>query len=379
MCRLASLLRRFRLQGNASATDLRQAYFREAKRLHPDCQPVGERVRAEQEFVRLRADFDEALRLLETGGYGGADAARHGAASQGAHQAPWQWSSGWESSHAAGGGARWSSSQWSASSGASSAPGNAASTAVPVVGLAPEVVYPAVGGLLVVAMLCLACFWLHEAEDDSGAPTATNNGRIERLAAAEDGSSVDTASERGSRPGSTVWLRRALEDPGFANLPRAASTAQHDKVIEQLMRADGALGAAHAAAAGGRVWWLERCAASQHCHFSLALHDVRGDTPLHHCARHGQVQACRTLLRLGADPSRRNRWNLAPEHLAMHGGHAEAASLLRGARCGHADQLVARHPDGLGIAVPEAREPGRGARSSKRAAGQKGSAAFVLC
>ncbi|CAK0840310.1 unnamed protein product [Prorocentrum cordatum] len=134
-------------------------------------------------------------------------------------------------------------------------------------------------------------------------------------------------------------------------------------------------GGVHAAAEQGNVWWLECCGASRGCQAQLNDGDLREDTPLHRCARSGQAVACRTLLRLRADPARRNRWGLLPEHLAAHGGHGGVSALLRGARraagaaacspdqragvgggsrgiepyAAEAAQLVSRHPDGLGL------------------------------
>merc|ERR1719422_2485378 len=85
--------------------------------------------------------------------------------------------------------------------------------------------------------------------------------------------------------------------------------------IRQWMRRDPTTGPAHAAAGLGLIWWLERCAASSDCRRQLGVMDLRGDTPLHHCARHGRLPTCKALLRLGADPTQRNNWNLIPEHL----------------------------------------------------------------
>jgi len=111
--------------------------------------------------------------------------------------------------------------------------------------------------------------------------------------------------------------------------------------------------AAHAAASMGRVWWIERCGASPSCRIQLDSGNANGDTPLHHCARGGKKLTCQTLLRLGVDPVKRNRWGLTPEHLAHYSGHGETASLIRGVRRGNSDACRAadRHPDGLGLST----------------------------
>jgi len=124
------------------------------------------------------------------------------------------------------------------------------------------------------------------------------------------------------------------------------------------------LSAVHVAAEDGYVWWLERCGASSACSRTLDVGDERkNDTPLHRCARRGEFSACATLLRLGAKPGVRNKYQLLPEDLATHGGFHDLASLLRIVRLNgnaltttnadediaNAAKAVATHPDGLGI------------------------------
>lgn len=113
---------------------------------------------------------------------------------------------------------------------------------------------------------------------------------------------------------------------------RAKSRRHTSDHVEPQMRQGVALSAAHVAAEDGRIWWLERCGASAACSGMLEEPDGRLDTPLHRCARCGQADACRTLLRLGADPAARNMWRLWPEDLAKNEGHAEIAALLKGIR-----------------------------------------------
>ncbi|CAE8586949.1 unnamed protein product, partial [Polarella glacialis] len=57
-----------------------------------------------------------------------------------------------------------------------------------------------------------------------------------------------------------------------------------------------------------------------------------------------------------ADPTRRNRWSLAPEQLASQTGNIHLSALLRGVRRGGSDpasssalRKARRHPDGIGI------------------------------
>eukprot|EP00439_Symbiodinium_sp_Y106_P032767 s6479_g3.t3 len=74
MSRLAQLLTRFRLPLETTSAELRKAYYREAKLLHPDRNPSSSGAQAFAQlrigfkahaFAQLRADFEEAQKLLE--------------------------------------------------------------------------------------------------------------------------------------------------------------------------------------------------------------------------------------------------------------------------------------------------------------------------
>lgn len=153
------------------------------------------------------------------------------------------------------------------------------------------------------------------------------------------------------RDGAVMRLRKALEEQeGAAEYASISGNEEiHDSVVANLMRRNRALGPAQAAAAAGRVWWLERCNANDSCRSRLLAPDARGDTTLHHCARTGQTAACRALLRMGVDAARRNHWGLAPEHLAAQEGYDETALKLRHGRRGEPGRYHARHFDNLGV------------------------------
>lgn len=317
MCRLTTLLSRFQLPPVATAAELRRAYLREAKRLHPDCNPQADRASAAHAFVRLKADFEEASGLLE----------RAGATveQQVEFNAGWQRQphpTGW-SPHSTG----WTSSGWAADSAASrmEAEARASRDAVPTVGLSPNVVYPAAAALSVSALLTL--FLRSDSNNDNNRPQPTvsmGRGFKLRHALEQDDNSTDVSSDE--------------------NMP----TKLDGPLVDERF---GSAAAAHEAASKGRVWWIERCGASPTCRVNFDTENSNGDTPLHHCARGGQKLTCQTLLRLGVDPVKRNRWGLTPEHLAHYSGHGETASLIRGVRQGTSDACRAadRHPDGFGL------------------------------
>ena len=59
-----------------------------------------------------------------------------------------------------------------------------------------------------------------------------------------------------------------------------------------------------------------------------ALGDL-GFTALHNAAMTGRSEMAQKLLDLGANPSIKNEWGQIAETVAVHGGHAELAKLLR--------------------------------------------------
>jgi len=59
-----------------------------------------------------------------------------------------------------------------------------------------------------------------------------------------------------------------------------------------------------------------------------ALGDM-GFTALHNAAMTGRSEMAQKLLDLGANPSIKNEWGQIAETVAVHGGHAELAKLLR--------------------------------------------------
>lgn len=60
---------------------------------------------------------------------------------------------------------------------------------------------------------------------------------------------------------------------------------------------------------------------------NIQNHNLR--TPLHLAASEGQLKSIRFLVSRGADVNARDRWNHTPYSDALHGGHKEAARLIK--------------------------------------------------
>lgn len=63
MSRIGALFRRFQLPPQATKADLKAAYLRQAKQLHPDVAGKS----SEQQFRQLKEEYDEAMELLRKG------------------------------------------------------------------------------------------------------------------------------------------------------------------------------------------------------------------------------------------------------------------------------------------------------------------------
>eukprot|EP00929_Paragymnodinium_shiwhaense_P033079 TRINITY_DN18233_c0_g1_i2.p1 TRINITY_DN18233_c0_g1~~TRINITY_DN18233_c0_g1_i2.p1 ORF type:complete len:401 (-),score=81.16 TRINITY_DN18233_c0_g1_i2:63-1265(-) len=328
--RLPTLLRSFRLHEQASAAELRKAYLSEAKRLHPDGRTDCDAATAAQEFAELKDRFDEALGLLTTKPKGAAAASPkdpygewRAPAEQAARASRYAW--------------RRSRYEWERGMPSSeTGPYAGTTTAVPVVGWPSHLVYSAVG-LISVLIAGLLAYKLSKAEKEA----------LEGI--------------------QTGRLRQALELSGKSEQQRLAESFAE---AEAPTAPEDGMNTPHHAARRGHIWWLERCAASPACRETLNYGDRRGDTPLHHCAMIGDSRTCCALLRGGASAGNVNRYGLFPEDIAIHAGYNDLAQLLRGIRLQtrrrpgkdsnrdvahwshRVRQVVARHPDGLGVMVP---------------------------
>lgn len=326
LSRLSVLLRSFRLPADASSSDLKEAYLREAKRLHPDLKPASHHTTATREFMELQKRFEETAALFEKVGAASASAASMKRPSTQPDYYAW-------------------SEQFSQ--------GNAQPEGVPTVGLPSQLVYVVACSVLSVGIA--AWFWRiakHEEKFTSQNSKMIASAPEMSLKALDSAASIN---DNGSRDASSYYN-------ALSRFRRTKSKPPVRGRFEAQLRDGLALAATHVAAQDGCIWAIERCAASGSCRQALNIADRRGDTPLHHCVNAGEVEACRTLLRVGADPQRENRWHLRPEDLAVHKGHERITNLLQAHRIavdgstGQAARMdIRRHADGLGVitCVPE--------------------------
>mmetsp|Transcript_157650 Transcript_157650/g.278252 ORF Transcript_157650/g.278252 Transcript_157650/m.278252 type:complete len:210 (+) Transcript_157650:163-792(+) len=66
-CRVTQLLKRFELPPTATQAQLRAAYYKKAKVLHPDIAGPG----SAEEFRKIKKEYEEAMKLLRGGGEAG--------------------------------------------------------------------------------------------------------------------------------------------------------------------------------------------------------------------------------------------------------------------------------------------------------------------
>mmetsp|Transcript_119566 Transcript_119566/g.363785 ORF Transcript_119566/g.363785 Transcript_119566/m.363785 type:complete len:267 (+) Transcript_119566:3-803(+) len=116
--RTAELLRRFQLPPQASRAELRSAYLKRAKVLHPDVAGKS----SEEQFRRLKEEYEEAMRLLRSNRTTTGSAAAAGGGSRGgaAYAGSTNYSDGYPYHH------HWQSPPYSWASGAGSTAGTAA-------------------------------------------------------------------------------------------------------------------------------------------------------------------------------------------------------------------------------------------------------------
>lgn len=333
--RLATLLKSFRLHPEASAVQLKEAYHREAKRLHPDRQSSGKQDVAARDFADVQSRFEEATALLRKYGHmpsatprplGGHDSNSYHA------YAPFEHASGIHTG----------------------------SQALPVMGLPAKAVYTVSAAI----SFSVASAWIllqqkrepvSESKRIAVQPQAATSTSTQIAATSLSGSRLQLGREAGA---ASFRDASAYYSTLSSQFRRTKSRKQFKSGrLDPQLRDGVALTPAHVAAEDDHVWFLERCGASAGCRGMLEQSDRRGDTPLHRCANEGNISSCRTLLRLGANPSAENKWHLRPEDLAAHKGHSMTAALLQATRtksaCDPALKAMGietgRHPDGLGL------------------------------
>lgn len=392
MCRLARLLHHFKLAPTATSADLRQAYLKRVKEVHPDvvCPFASSRGGvgrgAVAEFHKLQEHYQEATELLSASEQHLAAAAAQG--QTGHQQPPRQWGP-----PGAGVGAASGTGYY-----AGEPAGAGGRSGLPCNGLPQTTVYPFAAASVIAA--AAASFALTFREQNSPAvaqqlprPAQTVAGAAAAPAPAvastapppKDVASfpvlkpgawnVSEARAEKANKGTGVWApsksdqfldsdsfytgrakghlragigqRRRIGDKQGAQIKDLGYEAAH----EPLERDGVEMLPVHAAAADGDIWFLERCGATKSCRAMLEIGDAVKDTPLHHCARSGQESACKALLRLTMVPDAKNGQDKLPEELVAEGARAEVTALLRTAReagQGHQIEEALRHPDGLG-------------------------------
>lgn len=298
-CRLALLLHRFGIRNHQVTTSqLRAAYLREARSLHPDAGGRSDGA----DFVQLTRDYDEAQMLLE----------RMMAASNiGVRNAP---GFTWESSTAA-------------TYAATRASAERQATEVP--GLPPPLLLYLLGGATTLALFfSWARSKLLEPRRVAVAPKSGITGAEASRAArplpaprveADAVPLVRKASGREEMLVTGYYSTRVKKsEPGDALKSRPHSKQRGSTYISPL----------HAAAEDGLAEWLHW--AGERSKFPLCQSlDRLQQTPLHYGARAGQWDACAVILKYHANPLAADSEGRTPVDHARNAGHHELAEMLQ--------------------------------------------------
>eukprot|EP00405_Crypthecodinium_cohnii_P017194 CAMPEP_0206459486 /NCGR_PEP_ID=MMETSP0324_2-20121206/24200_1 /ASSEMBLY_ACC=CAM_ASM_000836 /TAXON_ID=2866 /ORGANISM="Crypthecodinium cohnii, Strain Seligo" /LENGTH=574 /DNA_ID=CAMNT_0053931037 /DNA_START=87 /DNA_END=1811 /DNA_ORIENTATION=- len=374
MGRLPKLLRYFQLSHNATQADLRQAYLNRAKKCHPD---ISQTAAAHAEFSELQRRFEEAKELMANPVLISGEPEAHPMYKSQMH---WERVCRQREGHTA-----------------------AAATAVPCHGLPASKVYAMTAAAALCAAVALSTPEHHkrgrspantQSQSDaltSSSPEAkvTNKvwpplesgpwsvaaARVERSKATwapsknhkylDSGSFYSNRARGHLRTG--IGQRARLGEKQGAQV-KGCGYAEEFEPVER----DGVeMLPVHLAAEEGKVWWLEKCGASESCRPTLQQPDSVQDTPLHHAMRVNQQSTAFALLRLGSDIEAKNAEGLTPIEVANQSGHKALAKKLQDALdeasrlVGNpsdaearttlnkyaAFQAVQTHPDGLGVQV----------------------------
>jgi len=293
-CRVVLLLHRFGIRNDQiTASQLRAAYFREARKLHPD---AGGRCDG-ADFVQLTQDYDEAQMLLERMISSSSAGVRNASSFTWAHSAA----------------ANYAATRASAEHPVAAAPG-----------LPPPLLLYVLGG---VTTLALTLSWLRstlsEPHEVAVSPKLGFKGgeacRAAPRTMADGAPLVRKASGREEILVTGYYSTRVKKsEPGDALKSRPHSKQRGSTYISPV----------HSAAEDGLAEWLHW--AGERSRFALCQPlDRHRQTPLHYGARAGQRDACAVLLKFHANPMDVNAEGRTPIDLARNAGHSELAEMLK--------------------------------------------------
>jgi len=296
-CRLALLLHRFGFRNNRiTASQLRAAYFREARKLHPD---AGGRSDG-SDFVQLSQDYDEAQTLLQR---------ITGASRLGVRKA-----SGFTWVHSTA--APYQATRASTQQHGADTPG-----------LPPAMLIYVLGG---VGTLALMLSWgrsklsepnkvavvpklLEKKASNTPCPSPAHGTAVDGAPVVRKASGRDEILVTG------YYSTRVKKcEPGEALKSRPRSKQRGSTYISPV----------HSAAEDGLAEWLHW--AGERSKFALCQPlDRLQQTPLHYGARAGQWDACAVLLKFHANPLDADSEGRTPLDLARNAGHMELADMLQ--------------------------------------------------
>lgn len=277
--RLTQLLGRLGLPRNATEVDLRSAYYRQAKNVHPDSGGV----RASQaHFITLKQDFDEALKLISVRATQETiHVKRHSTAGAQERNAAW--------SEDTGSGPTGISMSWLA----------------------------VFGGLFVGAAVTGSV----RSDYDTGCNLDTDQS-TKPISAKPQTNAPCRIKQDLSKPQNGYYKSRVAKSEPHISLQKRPHAKQRG-----LLR----IPPIHQAAEDGLAEWMHYAGERSGSEVFKML-DGRGQTPLHYCARAGQRDACAVALKYYCDPHARDNSGKTPLDLARDAGHAEIFEMLQSGR-----------------------------------------------
>jgi len=327
--RLTVLLQRFELREGASEAQLRAAYFRRAREIHPDV--CG--TRDGSGFVALTKDHEEAQRLMRqlgdrrvAGPFSNSSQVPHRA---GPSMATAEWQYVWVNAASTG-----KTEERSAYSPRESP------------GPPPQKLLLFVGGssaLFLGWSLASRTGWL----ENSSPVDSSSQAAVAEVAVQDVATCVPQVA---SGVQARAMKKASAQQHSSGYYDKRVKKSEPSEMLKKRPHAKQRgftyISPIHAAAEDGHAEWLHWVGEKSHVSLCQSL-DRHRQTPLHYAARAGQSDACAVLLKFHADPRYEDAQGRTPLDLAMGTGDEDLTQMLRNGPPGPLASVMFRKPPTL--------------------------------